>query len=90
MVDFLFEFVAKDKRIIKDIGNYFFYSNLPISKNTEDAMICHVNKEYLERNGFKFAPEFLGRKFSAELEPYVSQVGFHGKYFEHHKKMVIT
>jgi len=47
----------------------------------EDDLICHVNRDYLVRNGIKFAPEELARYFSFERElSNIKTFGFHGDF----------
>ena len=47
----------------------------------EDDLICHDNKDYLESQGIKFAPEEVARYFSYERElSNIKTFGFHGEY----------
>ena len=47
----------------------------------EDDLICHVNRDYLEGKGMKFAPEELARYFSFERElSNIKTFGFHGDF----------
>ena len=47
----------------------------------EDDLICHINRDYLVRNGVRFAPEELAREFSYEREATnIPSFGFHGEY----------
>ena len=47
----------------------------------EDDLICHVNRDYLEDKGIKFAPEELARYFSFERElSNIKTFGFHGDF----------
>jgi len=54
----------------------FAYTN-----ENEDDQICHANKEFLESQGMKFAPEELARYFSFERElSNIKTFGFHGDF----------
>jgi hypothetical protein len=54
----------------------FVYTDL-----NEDDLICHVNRDYLEGKGMKFAPEELARYFSFERElSNIKTFGFHGDF----------
>lgn len=47
----------------------------------EDDLICHVNRQYLEANDIKFAPEEIARCFSFERElSDIKTFGFHGDF----------
>jgi hypothetical protein len=47
----------------------------------EDDLICHVNRDFLEDQGIKFAPEELARYFSFERElSNIKTFGFHGDF----------
>ena len=54
----------------------FAYADL-----NEDDLICHVNKDFLENHGIKFAPEEIARYFSFERElSNIKTFGFHGDF----------
>jgi len=47
----------------------------------EDDLICHVNRDFLESHGIKFAPEEIARYFSFERElSNIKTFGFHGDF----------
>lgn len=49
------------------------------NNSNEDTFICHTYREYLERNGVKFAPWQLAKDFSAEIPGgKFPTYGFHG------------
>ena len=54
----------------------FVYTN-----ENEDDQICHANREFLESQGIKFAPEEIARYFSFERElSNIKTFGFHGDF----------
>ena len=54
----------------------FVYTN-----ENEDDQICHANRDFLEDQGMKFAPEEIARYFSFERElSNIKTFGFHGGF----------
>ena len=55
--------------------------NFVYTDNSEDDQICHLNREFLENQGIKFAPVELARHFSFERElSNIKTFGFHGAF----------
>jgi len=46
---------------------------------SSDRWICRSIRPWLEREGMRFAPESIARRFSAENVVYTGQFGFHGR-----------
>ena len=54
----------------------FVYQDL-----NEDDLICHLNRDFLESKGIRFAPEDIARTFSYERElSNIKTFGFHGEF----------
>jgi hypothetical protein len=50
-------------------------------KLAEDVFICRVNRDRLEQEGIRFAPEIVARRFSFErTAPAGDEFGFHGAF----------
>jgi len=53
----------------------------PLTDYNEDDQICHINREFLENQGIRFAPEEIARYFSFERElSDIKTFGFHGDF----------
>ena len=70
-------FSLRSKRLLElTASSGFVYKD-----RNEDDLICHVNRDYLVRNGVRFAPEELARYFSFERElTNIETFGFHGEF----------
>ena len=80
-------FSLRSKRIIN------FASSLDFSEDeTEDNFLCLTNREFLESNGFNFAPPEIAAKFSWE-NPIPENTpdntfGFHGRHLPIHREYI--
>lgn len=61
----------------KKMAKFIKFSKEFIDKTQDDSSICHINRELLEKNGFKFAPIELAKQFSVEGRPITTQFGHH-------------
>lgn len=61
------EFLKNDDNLTIKYANYY----------AEDVVICQLNRAYLEKCGFTFAPKELADKFSWECGPKMKAFGVH-------------
>ena len=63
----------------KRLQNFLRDDNNLTMHHAEDVVICQLNRAYLERCGFTFAPKELADKFSWECGPKMKAFGVHAR-----------